>query len=273
MEQSQDALATQGLGLCSISYDSVEILRDFAARRQITFPMLADPDSAIIRRFGLFNETVEPSSRDYGIPHPGLLAVSPDGIVRERFFEERYYNRMTMPTVLTRLGAVFAVERGSVAREHLRVRTSATQAAAHPGNRFTLFVDIIPVDGAHIYGPNVNGGYQGLGVAIDPLPYLTVYPARYPNDSPLHPAWTEEALSGYAGPVRVAIDVSLGTRLEMAAVLEAGHGLTITGTVRVQACDDRVCWAPEAIPVTWHLDLISPDLERSPEPLQHKPKA
>ncbi len=48
---------------------------------------------------------------------------------------------------------------------------------------------------------------------------------------------------------------------------------TITGTVRAQACDDRVCWAPEAIPVAWHLDLIPPDLERSPEPLQHKPKA
>ena len=273
MERSQDALAAQGLGLCSISYDSVEILRDFAARRQITFPMLADPDSAIIRRFGLLNETVEPTSRDYGVPHPGLLVVDAGGIVRERFFEERYYNRMTMPTVLTRLGRAFEVERGSIAREHLRVGTRATQAAVHPGNRFTLFVDVIPLDGVHVYGPAVGGGYQALEGTVDPLPYLTVHPARYPDVTSLRLAWTDEVLTGYEAATRIAIDVSLGTRLEMAAVLEAGRGLTITGTLRVQACDDRMCWAPEAIPLAWHLDLIPPDLERSPESLQHKPKA
>jgi DsbC/DsbD-like thiol-disulfide interchange protein len=193
--------------------------------------------------------------------------------VVERFFEERYYNRMTMPTVLTRLGRAFEVERGSIAREHLRVGARATQAAVHPGNRFTLFVNIIPVDGAHVYGPAVGGGYQGLEVVIDPLPYLTAHPARYPDPVPLRLGWTDEVLAGYGNPVRVAVDVSLGTRLEMAAVIEAGQELTITGTVRVQACDDRVCWAPEAIPLAWHLDLIPPDLERSPESLQHKPKA
>jgi hypothetical protein len=73
--------------------------------------------------------------------------------------------------------------------------------------------------------------------------------------------------------VRVAIDVVLGTRQELAAVLEAGQGVTVAGTVRLQACDDRVCWAPEAIPVRWHFDPRPPDLDRSPEPLQHKAKA
>jgi hypothetical protein len=272
LERSKEALAAQGLGICSVSYDSVEILRDFATRRGITFPMLADPGSVIIRRFGLFNDTVEPTSRDYGIPHPGLLVVDAGGIVRERFFEERYFHRMTMPSVLTRLGTLFAVEHGSVAREHLRVRVAATQQAVHPGNRFTLFLEIIPADRVHVYAPEVGGGYQGLDVGIDPLPYLTAYPAAYPPSHPLRLPWTNEPLAGYEGSARVAVDVALGTRQEMAAVLEAGQGLRISGTVRLQACDDRVCWAPDVIPVEWHLDLIAPDLQRAPEPLQHKPK-
>jgi hypothetical protein len=273
LERSKDALAAQGLGVCSISYDSVEILRDFATRRGITFPLLADPGSVIIRQFGLLNDTVEPTSRDYGIPHPGLLVVDAGGVVRERFFEERYYHRMTMPSVLTRLGTLFTTEHGSVAREHVRVRAAATQQAVHPGNRFTLFVEVVPADGVHVYGPHVAGGYQGLDVSVAPLPYLTVYPASYPAAHRLSLPWTKETLDGYQGPVRVAVDVALGTRQEMAAVLEAAQGLRIAGSVRLQACDNRECWAPEAIPVEWRLDLIAPDLQRAPEALQHKPKA
>jgi len=273
LERSKEALAAQGLGVCSISYDTVEILHDFSARREVAFPLLADPDSAIIRRFGLFNETVEPTSRDYGIPHPGLLIVDPAGVVVERFFEERYYNRMTMPTMLSRLGAVFAIDRSRVASEHVLIHTGAVQTAVHPGNRFTVFVDVTPLHGAHVYGATVGGGYQSLDVSVDVLPYLTVHPVSYPDAAPLRLPWTDEVLTGYERPARVAIDVSLGTRQEMAAVLESGHGLAITGSVRLQACDDRMCWAPEVIPVAWHLDLITPDLERAPEPLQHRPRA
>jgi hypothetical protein len=199
--------------------------------------------------------------------------VDRDGVVRERFFEERYYHRMTMPSVLTRLGTLFEVGRVSVTREHVRVNATATQSAVHPGNRFTLFVEIVPADGVHVYGPDVGGGYQGLDVSIAPLPYLTAYAAAYPVARVLHLPWTTETLTGYQGSVRVAVDVALGTRQEMAAVLEAGQGLRIGGSVRLQACNNRECWAPETIPVEWHLDLIAPDLQRAPEHLQHKAKA
>lgn len=273
MERSRGAVTAQGLGLCSISYDSVDILREFAARRHITFPMLSDAGSAIIRRFGLFRDDVPADSRDYGIPHPGTFLVDAAGIVKERFFEEGHVIRMTTPAVLSRLGVAVAAAPVSAGREHLRVRSSATDTSVYPGNRFTLFVDVDPLSGVHIYGPAAGGGYQGLDVAIEPLPYLTVHPPRYPAAAPLALAWTDEALAGYTSAVRVAIDVVLGTRQELAAVLEAGQGVTLEGTVRLQACDDRVCWAPEALPVRWHFDLRPPDLDRSPEPLQHKAKA
>lgn len=260
-----------GLGLCTISYDNEGILRDFAARRGITFPMLADPTSAIIRRFGLFNDDAKPDSRDYGMAHPGILIVDVDAIVRERFFEERYYHRLTMPSVLSRLGATMVAPHEGSRRDHLEVTTSATQASLHPGNRVTLFIDVIPAPGVHVYGPSV-AGYQGLAVQIDPQPILTVYPPTLPAEEALHLTWTDETLSGYARPARIALDVALGTRFEMASILEAGQGLAITGTLLAQACDDRVCWAPEQVPLRWHFDLVAPDLERSPDEMQHKAK-
>ena len=273
MERTRSALAALGLGVCSVSYDSVDILREFAARRTITFPMLSDGGSEIIRRFGLFNDQVDPSSRDYGIPHPGILQVDAAGVVRARFIEERFFHRVSMPSVLARLGTMMGVELGAVRGEHVAVGAAATQASVHPGNRFTLYVNLRPSAGVHLYGPGVGGGYQGLTVSVEPQPYLTIYPPEYPEARRLTLPWTDEALTGYTEPVRVAIDVALGSRQELAPLLEAGEGVTIVGTVALQACDDRVCWAPETIGVQWHFDLIPPDLVRAPEALQHKSKA
>ncbi len=235
--------------------------------------MLSDADSAVIRRCGLFNEQVDPSSRDYGIPHPGMLQVDAAGVVRARFIEERFFHRMTMPAVLARLGTSMEVERAEVLGEHVTVRAAATQASVHPGNRFTLYVNLRPGAGVHLYGPGVGGGYQGLMVTVASQPHLTIYPPEYPETRMLTLPWTDEALTGYTRPLRVAIDVALGSRQELAALLEAGEGVTIAGTVALQACDDRVCWAPETIRLQWHFDLISPDLVRAPEALQHKAKA
>lgn len=273
LERSLKAITAQGYGLCAISYDSVEILRDFAERRGITYPLLSDPDSSIIRRFGLLNDQVAPEKREYGIPHPGILLVDAAGGVRERFFEEKYWNRMTIPAVFWRLGLDTTAVSDTREREHLRVRTGASDASVRPGNRFTLIVDVEPLPGVHVYGPEVGGGYQGLAVEMDPLPYLGAHEPTYPPAARLRLPWTDEVLNGYTHPIRVAVDVALGTRIELAPVYEAGRGLRLSGSLRLQACDNRVCWAPEVIPLVWEIELLPPDLDRVPEPLQHKPKA
>ncbi len=272
LERNLTIIAGQGYGLCSISYDSVEILRDFAQRRGITFPLLSDPDSSIIRRFGLFNEQAAPGSRDYGVPHPGIFQVDAGGVVQERFFEEKYWNRLTTPSVFWRLGLDLASRLGSTEREHLRVRTAASDASVSPGNRFTLFVDIEPLPGVHVYGPEVGGGYQGLTLTIDPPAHILSHAPTYPPATRLHLPWTGEVLTGYTRPIRVAMDVSLGTRLELAPVIEAGQGLRIPGMLRLQSCDNRMCWPPEAVALEWQIGLLPPDLDRVPEPLQHKAK-
>jgi DsbC/DsbD-like thiol-disulfide interchange protein len=234
--------------------------------------MLSDPDSSIIRRFGVFNEQVAPDSRDYGIPHPGIFLVDARGIVRERFFEEQYWNRMTTPAVFWRLGLDLSAASGGGEREHLRIRTAVSDEIVSPGNRFTLFVDIDPLPGVHVYAPDVGGGYQGLALSVDPPAHVLAHEPIYPPAARLRLPWTGEALTGYARPVRVSVDISLGTRIDLAPVIEAGRGLRIPGTLRLQACDNRVCWAPETIALSWHVGLRPPDLERVPEPLQHKAK-
>jgi hypothetical protein len=199
--------------------------------------------------------------------------VDPTGLVRERFFEDNYWNRVTTPAVFWRLGLDLAKAGSSAAREHLRVRTTASDEMVSAGNRFTLHVVVEPLPGVHVYGPDVGGGYQGLAVEIEPPAHVRVHEPVYPPAARLRLPWTDEALTGYTGPIRVTVDVSLGTRLELAPVLETGGILQIAGTLRLQACDNRMCWTPEAIPLAWRIALRPPDLERPPEPLRHVAKA
>ena len=51
-----------GMGLAAISYDPVPTLADFSTRRGITFPLLSDPGSATIRRYGILNTTIDPKN-------------------------------------------------------------------------------------------------------------------------------------------------------------------------------------------------------------------
>src|SRR5215471_21816125 len=145
--------------------------------------MLSDPQSDIIRRFRVLNDTVpESDARQYGMPHPGTFLVDEQGIVRHKFFEEKYVHRVTMATILaSSLGLAATAGASSVRADHATVTTTATENRVRPGNRFTLIVEVTPAPGAHLYAPGAERyGYHPLALTIEPPPSATVYPPRLP---------------------------------------------------------------------------------------------
>ena len=94
-----DLLKRQGLGLVAISYDAPGVLKRFAASRGITFPLVSDAGSTIIKRYGLLNTTLEAGTRSYGVPFPGTFIVDRKGIVRSRHFESAYQERSTVASI------------------------------------------------------------------------------------------------------------------------------------------------------------------------------
>src|SRR5258708_14420815 len=101
LQQSIDLLKQHGLGLAAISYDSVAILKSFADRKNITFPLLADPDSKVIRAFGILNETVPKDSGVYGIPYPFTYMVSPGGVIVSPIVDDDFRQRYTVGDILS----------------------------------------------------------------------------------------------------------------------------------------------------------------------------
>ena len=62
------ALGAQGIHVASVTYDEQDTLRAFGEAYQITYPLLSDTGSEVIRSFGIFNTNIPEDHRRYGIP-------------------------------------------------------------------------------------------------------------------------------------------------------------------------------------------------------------
>src|SRR5438105_6219195 len=91
----------QGLKFAAVSYDSEEILKFFSDRHKIGYPMLADPESKIIRAYGVFN--AEATGMQKGFARPGYFFIDSNGIITEEFFEAKYRERLTGNSLLAKL--------------------------------------------------------------------------------------------------------------------------------------------------------------------------
>ena len=65
--------------------------------RHIEFQLLADPDNAVIDRYGVYNPD---DSRQRAIPHPTTLVIDKEGVVRWKFIEIDFRIRPTNEDIL-----------------------------------------------------------------------------------------------------------------------------------------------------------------------------
>ena len=70
----------------------MKILKEFAKRAKISFPLLADEQSKTIEAWGIRNKDAKGSRID-GVPHPGTFLIGKDGTVRAKLFYSGYKKR------------------------------------------------------------------------------------------------------------------------------------------------------------------------------------
>ena len=140
LERNQEALAREGLKSAAISYDTVEILKNFAGRRGIHYPLLSDPESKIIRAFGLLNTSLKSDSPIYGVPRPGLLLVDENGVVKEKFFEDDYRERYTVAGILaSKFGFRTTAATSHAETPHLMIDSSSSDSVVRGGRELPWY--------------------------------------------------------------------------------------------------------------------------------------
>ncbi len=89
-----------GIGMVAITYDDPQLQQQFIDRFGITIPILSDRDSLSFKTLGILNEEYNSGDPRYGIPHPGMIVITPEGEVAGKLFIEDYRLRVDAATAL-----------------------------------------------------------------------------------------------------------------------------------------------------------------------------
>ena len=268
MERKRDSFEEDGINIAALSFDSTEALQHFAKRKGIGFSLLSDPESKVIRAFDILNENISPKHQFYGIPHPGQYLIGKNGVVKAKFFEDNYTERFTAGEIAVRyLGKDLDAPLTQKETDHLVVSSWASDEIVAGGQRVALVLDIDLKEKMHVYAPGVDG-YIPVEWKMEEVSGLVNYPPSYPESEKLHLPAIDETVPVYQGSVRFLTDLKLGRAEDLQHLLDEQGRLLVRGELRYQACDDKICYLPQTIPLEWSLELEPRDSTRVPEQLR-----
>jgi peroxiredoxin len=298
LQRDYAALKQSGYGIAAISYDSSGVLNEFATRKRIQFPLLADHESTLIRAFGVVDrefrkgmqvdvqtEKIYVSSLGnvpvYGIAYPAVFVIGLDRKVIWRFVSESAELRLTGSTILERavgenITAYRSVPQGSI----VKVSATATTTVAGLGSRLTAGVEIGMPKDFHIYGPKAGKEFRSLAWRMNPSQCWAIGETAYPEARWQTLPFSEEKLPVYEGTIQLTREliVQPAIRADDPSVfelfrktcLDAHSQITASGVLDMQACDDRQCFPPKSILLAWKFNFIAPDRQRSPVDLRRE---
>ena len=264
----------RGLNVAAISYDSVAVVKDFARRRNISFPLLSDDESRVIREFGILNESIEKTSSVFGVPYPGTYMLNQAGVVTAKYFEVEYEERVTASDILARqFGAQPAASPSGATGKHLSITESSSARMAIGGQKLAIILTIEMQPGIHVYAPGVQG-YKPVSWEMSAgqakLPARLFTEVEWPKPKVLHLKAIGETVPVYEKSLRLVREFTVPSDQLLREATGPDGRMTLEGVFRYQACDATTCYNPETIPVRFELQILRHDTERVPEALRRK---
>ena len=153
------------------------------------------------------------------------------------------------------------------------VRLSAQQAPGRPtlldiashvsaervkaGQRFTVTLDLAPAPRMHVYAPTVVD-YKPIAFTVRPQPGLIVGSVTYPPAEKYFYAPLKQTIDVYQKPFHVTQELSVDASPAGRTALKGASSITVQGTLNYQACDDKICFPPRSVPMTWTVAIEEP---------------
>jgi len=250
-------LEQAGLAAYAISYDSVTILANFAAEKEITYPLLSDAGSVVISRLGMLNPYVRKQhgetnelheDRFEGVPYPGAFLLDESGLVVDRRLHADYRIRESASALVDgRFGFVAAfLEGDSYVDDVVKVTVRPESDRFSPYQMVWFEIQVAVKAGWHIYANPAPSGLTALNVGIDVETYLQ--PGELVVDQDplvLELAGSDQPVPALEGDVRLRLPVVVAT--------SGREPADVTGFVEYQACSETECLPPRRVEWSVHL--------------------
>jgi thiol:disulfide interchange protein DsbD len=150
-------------------------------------------------------------------------------------------------TAVPSMGAWSAAELTTT--KHLTVATSGPADAVARGARMSLVVEITPKPNMHVYAPGQKD-FIPVSLTLPATDGLKAEAAQFPAAEKLNVKELGETHLVYSRPFKIVQDVTIAKSRTLSAA-----SLTVKGTLKYQACDNTICYAPVSVPVTWTIAL------------------
>lgn len=137
---------------------------------------------------------------------------------------------------------------------HLTVIAASSHERVTPGTRLSLAFEVEPKRSMHVYAPGKHT-YRVVGATFDARPWLRVHPMRYPAPEIYFFAPLDERVEVYQKPFTLVQDVTVLATRAAQQQLDGKTSLTISARFEYQACDDKLCYTPQSVPVSWTMAL------------------
>ena len=272
--------------MAAITYDSRAILSEFAELHKIDYALMSDPQSEIIRSFGILDTDESPNNLpDFakkGIALPGYFFVDRSGTVKEKYFGEAYYDRFTPNNVIAKLFPELLETAGAPANApHLKLIARQSDRDVVTGSRVTLAVEVILPKDMHVYAREIEKykptRFSIQGIDSTPLNPKLLKAARYPQSQVMLLPAIKERVPVYKGTFLIEQDLVVLPPREVQQKLNSPDfkpdeviKITIHGTLSYQACDKKTCYLPTEVPISFELNVHQNDFNRASETLQEK---
>jgi DsbC/DsbD-like thiol-disulfide interchange protein len=149
--------------------------------------------------------------------------------------------------------ALIAIDLGAAEREvhgkHLTVVLDQSKEQIARGETAVLTANVKLSPGMHVYAPGIEPPYLPIELKLERNASAEVSRVRYPVAKRLHLAAVDETVPAYEGEFSIQIEIK--------ALSEAQKDLELNGFLNYQTCDDKICYVPAKIPVSWKLQVLS----------------
>jgi hypothetical protein len=224
-----------------ISYDLPAILKRFAEAHHITYPMLSDSGSVVIRKFGILNTNIPPDTRFLRNPvPPGQYLLASNGTVRDKLFLPNFQTRPSASVVLLKYHDIPAAANGvTVTAEDLMANIRLSDNRGIGGQRLGVAKDFKIAPGWPICGEPLAEGYTPTAIKFEDG-LVAQQSQRYQHPNPSDLSLLGEVLPAFAGDFKAFGFILLKQRIPLGQQ-------KIAGKLDFQECNDKICKLPQSL--------------------------
>ncbi len=265
LQEALPRFAEAGIRLYAISYDEPDALADFARNHGITYPLLSDQGSEVIRAFGILNHFVTEDQVPYhGIPFPGTYLLDTDGVVTAKAFHRSLAQRESAEGLIdAALGQILlrSDEPTVSGADDSGIAFSLTYhgggGVIRGGALRRLVVTVDLPDGLHLYDEPVPAGMVATSFTLAGPEGLRTLAVEKPPTEPLDLPGVGR-LQVWSGRVEFAIPVWATDDVSSLVRDDSPDRVTIELDVAYQACDDMACRLPRSERLSLEVPVARP---------------